>query len=173
DKATNKPLPFARIESVKLAGDDLHGRDFIRTTADKDGRYQFVGMPKGSGNLIRALPPEGGPYLPETRSVDNPPGLETAHVDFALLRGTFVKGKVTDKGTGKAATAQLEYFVFTENPALKRYPQGSFHHRLSTEEDGTFQFVGVPGRSLVAARGDGDRWVVGAGAEKYKERDAN
>src|SRR5262249_21183099 len=43
DKATNKPLPFARIESVKLAGDDLHGRDFIRTTADKDGRYQLVG----------------------------------------------------------------------------------------------------------------------------------
>src|SRR5205085_2253015 len=57
------------------------------------------------------------------------------------------------------------------NPALKRYPPGSFHHRVSTNPDGTFRFVGVPGRSLVAARGEGDRWAVGVGAEKYARHD--
>jgi 5-hydroxyisourate hydrolase-like protein (transthyretin family) len=172
DKETGKPVGFAVVESVKLAGDDLHGRNFIRTTADRDGRYRLVGMPKGEGNLIQAQPPEDQPYLPVTKGVDNAAGLEAAHVDFELLRGVLVKGKVMEKGSDKPVSANLEYFVFPENPALKRYPQGSLHHRLYTDNNGTFQFVGVPGRSLVAARGDGDRWAIGIGAEKYEKRDA-
>src|SRR5262249_37563650 len=35
-------------------------------------------------------------------------------------------------------------------------------------KDGTFRFVGLPGRGLVAARAWGDRHILGAGAENIK-----
>jgi RNA polymerase sigma factor (sigma-70 family) len=171
DKDTGKPLVGAQVVSEKLAGDDLHGRDFVRTTTDQNGRYRLVGMPKGPGNIIRALPPEGLPYVAETKGADDPPGLETVRVDFGLRRGVWIQGRVTDKNSGKPAAAHLDYFIFADNPALKRFSGAASHRQLETREDGTFRFIGVPGRSLVAARAAGDRYVVGVGAEKYKDRD--
>jgi RNA polymerase sigma factor (sigma-70 family) len=169
DKDTGKPIPGAVVKSEALAGNYVHGRDFIRTTADKDGRYRLVGLPKGQGNVIKAAAPDGQPYLSAERSVPDGTGVETVTVDCELKRGVWVEGKVTDKGTGKPVPARVEYFVFADNPHLKGVAGLAVHQNLHTEADGTFRFIGLPGRGLVAARGDGDRHLVGVGAEKYEK----
>jgi RNA polymerase sigma factor (sigma-70 family) len=169
DKDTGKPIPGAVVKSEALAGNYVHGRDFIRTTADKEGHYRLVGLPKGQGNVIKAAGPDGQPYLSAERSVPDGVGVETVTVDCELKRGVWVEGKVTDKATGKPVTARVEYFVFADNPHLKDVAGLAVHQSLHTGADGTFRFIGLPGRGLVAARGDGDRHLVGVGAEKYEK----
>ncbi len=57
DKDTGKPIPGAIVTSYKLAGSNYVERTELRTSADQDGKYRLIGMPKGDGNIIRAGPP--------------------------------------------------------------------------------------------------------------------
>jgi hypothetical protein len=157
-----------------LAGNNLHGLGFIHTVTDKGGRYRLTGMPKGYGNLIEAVPPEGAAYLGLILPVEHTLGLDPVTVNFALRRGVLLKGRVTDKKTDAAVEAEVEYYIFRDNPLREKFHDSLFHHRYSTETDGTFRMVVPPGHGLVVARAVGDRYLVGVGAEKIKrERQGN
>jgi RNA polymerase sigma factor (sigma-70 family) len=169
DKDTQKPLAGAIVTSWKLAGDDLYGRTFIRTTADKEGRYRLTGMPRGEGNMIEIAGPEGEPYLEVKKDVPAAQGIETATVNAELKRGVWIKGRVTDKATGQPMPAYIEYFAFADNPYRKDAP--GFWPRLPTKDNGTFRFVGLPGRGLIGARAFQDRYLIAVGSEKFTIRD--
>jgi RNA polymerase sigma factor (sigma-70 family) len=169
DKETKKPLAGAIVTSWKLPNDSLHGRTFIRTTTDKDGRYRLVGMPRGEGSMVNIMGPEGQPYLEVKMDVPPAQGLESVAVDAELKRGVWIKGRVTDKATGKPVSSSIDYFAFADNPDRKDAP--GFEPRLHTKADGTFQFIGLPGRGVIGARGFQDKYLVGVGSEKFKVRD--
>ncbi|HEV3261598.1 MAG TPA: sigma-70 family RNA polymerase sigma factor [Gemmataceae bacterium] len=169
DKDTGKALAGAIIESYKFAYSDMVGRSELRTVADKDGRYRLTGMPKGAGNEIRASPPEGQPYLMSVQSVPNGSGLDPVTVDFKLKRGVWIQGKVIDKATGKPVNAQVQYFVFEDNPHRTEAPGLDTDVYLANRvDDGTFRVVGLAGRGLIAARARGDRYRIGVGADRIK-----
>jgi RNA polymerase sigma factor (sigma-70 family) len=172
EKGSGKPLAGATVESVALAGSNFHGRHFVRTTADREGRYRLVGLPPGAGNLIRALPPEGRPYPSVSRPVPAPLGLGAVAADFELTRGVWVEGKVTDKVTGKPVAAGVEYFAFRDNPHLKDAPGLATHQQVHAGDDGAFRLLTLHGHGLVAVRAHGDRYLVGVGGEGLKA-DAN
>jgi RNA polymerase sigma factor (sigma-70 family) len=169
DKGTGKPLAGATVESVMLAGSRFYGHTFIRTRTDQEGHYRLVGLPAGAGNLIRAVPPPDRPYLSVERSVPAPIGLAAVSIDFELKAGVWIEGKVLDKVTGKAVEGEVEYFAFRDNPHLKDIPGLAIHHRGRTAEDGSFRFLSIHGRGLVAVRAHGDGYVVGVGAESYQK----
>jgi hypothetical protein len=96
-------------------------------------------------------------------------------LDFALQRGVWLKGKVTDKATGRPVPAQVGYFAFSGNPYLQKYPEfrQSNQPRLFANKDGSFTLVALPGRGLVAAkveRAYQDRYLTGVGADRIKGR---
>jgi RNA polymerase sigma factor (sigma-70 family) len=169
DKNTGKPLANVTIVSDKLAGCNVHGNRSIRTVTDKEGRYRMVGMPKGEGDVIVALPSAGSPYLAHTRSVEDTFGLDPTTVDFELRRGVLVKGRVTDKKTGAGVEgAQLGYFVFQDNQARPEFRDWYNNPYLATEADGSFQMTVPPGHAVIGARAVSDHYLVGLGAEKIK-----
>jgi len=170
DKDTKKPLAGASVTSWKLPNDLLHGRTFLRTTTDKEGRYRLVGMPRGEGGMVNIMGPEGEPYLEVKKEVPTAQGLESVTVDAELKRGVWIKGRVTDKATGKPVPSMIEYFAFTDNPYRKDAP--GFWPRLHTKNDGTFQFIGLPGRAILGARALELKYLVGVGSEKFKVREA-
>jgi protocatechuate 3,4-dioxygenase beta subunit len=175
DKDTGKPLA-----GVTIASSNAFRSDFIRTTTDKEGRYRLDGLPKGDGNKIAArandyLPPSGNemssqrPYLSAVKKVDNPLGLEPVTVDFALKRGVWVKGRVTDKATGKPLWASIEYFCFSDNPNAKEIAfAGNRKNWRSSREDGSFLMPVLPGRGLIAVRAYQDHYIMGVGADRIK-----
>jgi hypothetical protein len=144
----------------------------LHTVTDKDGRYRLTGMPRGEGSLIVAQPPKGSSHLGLLQPVAlNQHDLEPVTVDFDLRRGVLVKGRVTDKQTGTAVVqAQIEYFVFEDNPWRAEYRDSRFHNYLQTEADGSFEMVVPPGHALIAARATTDRFLVGVGAEKIDKQ---
>ncbi len=191
DKDTGKPLAGVRIESVKIA--DAFQISFLWTTTDKDGRYRLDGLPKSDGNVIAATtsgssrfaaPTSAGtsenkitatneqPYLSAVEKVENTSGLEPVHIDFALRRGIWVKGRITDKNTGKPLWAHVDYFCFLDNPRvndLGRVRDGAdLYLSRSSMEDGVFQIPVLPGHGLIAVRAYHHHYVLGTGAEKIK-----
>jgi RNA polymerase sigma factor (sigma-70 family) len=175
DKDTGKPIPGAIVTSYKIAGSNFVERTEIKTVADKDGKYRLNGMPKGDGNIIRAGPPEGQPYLMALHNVADTPGLEPITADFNLKRGVWIIGKVKDKATGKPVHAMITYAIFEDNPNRNEVPTFSNDQYLNTNPiNGTFRVAALPGHGLIGARAQGgDRYRMGVGADQIKEKDQN
>jgi hypothetical protein len=171
DKDTGNPLAGVTIRSDKWAGSNVHGRGWLHTTTDAAGRYQLLGMPKGPGNMILAEPAEAQPYLLAVKPVGDSPGLDPITVDFPLKRGVVIKGRVTDKVTGKPVPGQIEYVAFLNNPHRKETPNLTTNSYLNTHEDGTFEVVALPGRGLLAVRAWSDHYLLEVGADQIPGRD--
>ncbi len=172
DKDTGKPLSGVTIETI-----GHHFIGLIRTNTDENGRYRLVGLPDGSGNKIAARTYDSfmprrielaneRPYLASIKEVGNPLGVESVTVDFALKRGVWVKGRVTEKETGKPLiAARVEYFCFVDTPDSQLvgslYPFNMRH----TEEDGSYRLAALPGRGLITVRAAQDHYIMGVIAE--------
>jgi RNA polymerase sigma factor (sigma-70 family) len=181
DKDTGKPLAGVTIQALLPSA--LRHRDqdrYLRTTTDLKGRYRLVGLPREEKHLerwerlLQALPAPGQPYLPAVKTRRTEPGLGPVTVDFSLKRGVLIRGRVTDKATGRPVAAVVRYGAFVDNPHLKEAPgfRNSDHDTVRTAEDGSFTLVGLPGRGLLAAkpadREEEGRYVMGAGADEIQ-----
>src|SRR5262249_15664682 len=106
------------------------------------------------------------PYIPDSQKVENTTGLEPVTVDFALRRGIWVKGRVTEKTTGKPLSGGVVYHCFNNNP------HSAFARNLAgcrTREDGSFRVVALPGPGLIAVQvAHNFRYRCGVGADQVK-----
>jgi hypothetical protein len=166
DKDTGKPLAGVRVNSHQMEGRFDHG---VRTVTDAEGRFRLVGLPKGKGNEIMAEAHDL-PYLTAIKQVEDPIGLDPVTVDFALKRGVWAKGRITDKTTGEPQWAMVEYFCFIDNPNLKQYPRPQ-HQAVSTAPDGSYRITVLPGRGLIVVMANNDHYVRGTGADKIEGAD--
>jgi RNA polymerase sigma factor (sigma-70 family) len=166
DRTTHKPLAGVTVHTRLISGSDGFHEDLIRVTTDRDGRYRIVGLPKGQGNQIVARPADL-PYLPAIERVPDTPGLEPVTVDFALQRGVWAKGRVTDKATGKTVASGIEYFALSDNPHLRNVRLDDSNWQ-GTRDDGAFRTVVLPGPGILAVRSTYDRYRMGIGADRIK-----
>jgi hypothetical protein len=172
DKDTGKALAGVAV-SAQIPGALNGARDSLSATTDREGRYRLVGLPRAGKQAVYAdADPEMG-YLPSGQ-LTPAAGASPARLDFPLKRGVLIRGKVTDKATGKPVRAFVTWFVFNDNPHLRDAP-GLTRARYSLKSnrpDGTFTVVGLPGRGIVTARvlhyQPGPRYLTGVGAEKIK-----
>jgi RNA polymerase sigma factor (sigma-70 family) len=169
DKDTGRPLAGVKVwVEFEMLGE---------ATTDARGRYRLDSVPQSvpdrPGGAVRVLAfvRDGEPYLPTVKEVTFAPTLPTPAVDFALKRGVWVRGRVTDKVSGRPAAATVEYHAFRANPHLREVPDFagnavSFAGIFPTEPDGTFRVAALPGPGLVAARAPaGDYLPSGALSE--------
>jgi RNA polymerase sigma factor (sigma-70 family) len=168
DKETGKPLAGVTITPSRISnpyGISNYNQELIRTTTDKDGRYRLVGLPKGEDNQLLATTNDL-PYIPAGQKVENTTGLEAVTVDFALRRGIWVKGRVTEKTTGKPLSGGVGYYCFNDNP------QSVFARSCTgcrTQDDGSFRVVALPGPGLIAVQvAHNNRYRSGVGADQVK-----
>jgi hypothetical protein len=87
-------------------------------------------------------------------------------LDLALLRGSLVRGKVTEEGTGKpVAGAQVRYVAQQDNPNLNAAGAGPYNFAngrdmVATGADGTFRIAGLPGRGYLLIEGPDADYVL-------------
>ena len=155
DKDTGQPLAGAIVKSWITAQNPIIANDFVRTTTDAQGRYRLVGLPRGTGHTIIAVPAEDQPYLASTFAVGSAPGVEPVTTNIALKRGVMVRGRVTAGPEGQPVRARLEYFVEASNPHASQVPgfAGTIHS-IPTRPDGSFAIPALPGGGVLAVRAD-------------------
>jgi RNA polymerase sigma factor (sigma-70 family) len=164
DEATQKPIPGAIVESYMLAGTKLAQNTIYNTVADDRGRFRLTGLPRGRGNQVRVRPPKDLAYLPVVKDVPpwNAAG-ETA-LDAGLQRGVWVDVAIKDKSTGKPVPGRISYFVLPEKPAkgprFERPFADAYNNFMPVRTDGTFRFVAVQRRAIIAFRTDWDKYPI-------------
>ena len=83
-----------------------------------------------------------------------------------------VRGRLTDKATGKPVRGHVEYYAFQDNvyvdefPNFKRESHGIFFFMQAT--DGRFTIPALPGRGLITARVPEGAYLHGLGADAIK-----
>ncbi len=172
DKDTGKPIPGVTVETAALFGNPLRT---LNTTTDSRGRYRLAGIPPktvfGDRQDLLASALDGPAYLPTIQHLpsDTPAGPIT--VDFQLKRGVLVHGRVIEKATGKGVRANLSYYILTDNPHLKSYPDyGTIRagSPYATENDGSFKLVVMPGPGAIGARVGNEHYRLGVGVDTIR-----
>jgi RNA polymerase sigma factor (sigma-70 family) len=152
DQDTKKPLAGFSVRSLRLANHPVHywdGQEPVRTTTDSQGRFRLVGLPMGTGNKLRVLPPDDMSYLATNVEAPVSPGLDPVTINIELKRGVWVDGKITDKVTGQPVRVGVLYFPLDSNPNRREYrgveafPYASYSG--SVAEDGRYRVVALPG----------------------------
>jgi RNA polymerase sigma factor (sigma-70 family) len=164
DADTKRPIPRAIVESHVLAGTKLSQNTLYHTVAGEQGRYRFTGLPRGKGNRIRIRPPADLPYVPVVKDVPVVKLFAEATVDAALSRGVWVDVTVADKATGRPVPGYVSYFVYPEkrSPArpFEQPFQNEYDNFMPVRNDGTFRFVAVPRRAILAFRADWKKYPI-------------
>ncbi len=125
---------------------------------DKEGRYEISGVGKSEQYLLGV---GGASIIFHFKQVGDTPGLQPVTQDIEVERGLVLRIRVTEKGTGKAVTGEVWYSAAADNPNLKNYttyPQNLFGFD-STEKDGSFHQVVLPGSGFIAFVADQDRFI--------------
>ena len=182
DAGTGRPMEGVSVESNRFAGSDFGETRLLKSRTDAQGKFRLVGLPKGEGNGLLALPNDDQPYFMREVSVPDAPGVGPVSVDVELHRGLWITGKVTDKETGEPVKeARLHYFPFLGNKFVQALPEFDRHGnvngtqmRYTTADDGSFKLVGMPGRAIVGVdTGSGKSYRSGVGSESIAGMDKN
>jgi beta-lactamase regulating signal transducer with metallopeptidase domain/protocatechuate 3,4-dioxygenase beta subunit len=168
DAQTRKPMAQVLVSGGKfdLRPGGIQPR--ITTQTDDQGRYTLHGLIVGQEEVLHVTPPGGEPYVPigarVTTALQKP-----ATCDFALRRGVWLRGKVTEKQSGQPLEGVLTYRAFANNLSLSLYPGFiwlSSEHRCHPDEAGNYQLAIPPGPGVISFMAtDYKRFRRGAGVE--------
>jgi hypothetical protein len=162
DFVADPTQPFEGTITAKDTGKPLAGAvvrcDFpyhVEATADEQGRYRLVGLAPGEHRLV-AVPPAGEPYIPRLQAGGRANNERPATLDFALTRGVWVEGTVTDARSKKPITgAGLEYCSLDDAARTQAAgdPAAFDDVAFRTDAAGRFKLVALPGAGAVGVRG--------------------
>src|SRR5205814_9841463 len=101
---------------------------------------------------------QGREYLPAEKSATDSSGLDPVALDFELVRGVRVTGRVTDAATGQPVKAALWYAPLADNKYFDALPGNDLYkHSVMgqrTDKDGAFTVLALPGAGLLKFRAE-------------------
>jgi hypothetical protein len=122
-----------------------------RARTDAHGRYTLRGLPRSTSYRLAASPGENQGYPSRSQWVNAGDGLDPMTVDLEMVKGVEIRGRITDKATGKPVQANLRYVPLKGNshPAIDAFRNAYLD--FSAKWDGTFRAVVAPGPGLLLA----------------------
>jgi protocatechuate 3,4-dioxygenase beta subunit len=148
DKDSGKPVAGVVLSP---GSDPRFKNDLWHAVSDKEGRYELFGVPKSDSYSLHARPVDGL-YLGRRVGLKDPGGLEPLSIDIELIKGLTVRGKVTNKATGKPiAGALVQYRPLYRNPHVNRKIEGMWNPRSQTitGPDGSYALPVLPGQGAI------------------------
>ena len=141
-----------------------------KTRTDGDGRYLVSGLPEGRyvvSAMLKAFvlaQSSDNPELSRTVTLDE--GEARENIDFALIRGGVMTGRVMDDEGAPLIAKRIQLYTVDEQ-GQKRYYQSPFMYEMSeTDDRGVYRIYGLPpGRYIISAgdEGGGDPLSFGSG----------
>jgi RNA polymerase sigma factor (sigma-70 family) len=118
DRATGKPVADVWING---SAPNSWWENYVRAKTDREGRYRLIGLRKAPSYHLSVWGLQQN-YLQAGKNVGDREGLVPLTQDFELIRGVRVRGRITDKTTGKPVPAALWYIPLADNKAFAMMP---------------------------------------------------
>jgi carboxypeptidase family protein len=156
--------------SIGSGGGGTQGRTYFSTVTDADGKYRVIGLPAGkyevNVKLLEVYVP-ADPAGRRSRSITLDEGEEAKGIDFALVRGGVITGRLLDAG-GNSIAGALVVANTTDQAGVRGLEWGLLHNRDTlTDDRGVYRIYGLPaGRYRVSA--DGSR--IGPNGDTVSDR---
>src|SRR5215831_4855865 len=134
-----------------------------KTRSDSDGRYLVGGLAEGRyvvSAMLNAFVAAGGSGNQElSRTVSLDEGEAREKMDFALIRGGVMTGKVVDNEGAPLIAKRIQLYT-VDGQGQKRDYQGRFMYEMyemaETDDRGVYRLYGLPpGRYVIFAGGEG------------------
>lgn len=179
DIDTGEPIPkvlvsverLFRAEGANLRLDTHH----MRAVTDEQGRFRIVGMPPGNGHIVEAIPPKSAPYLPAAHEVSlSLEDRDAKRIEIGVKKGVWIEGRITDKRSGKATAAAVDYMALSKNPHSLGVPGADrnlkldpvrLYQRYVTNRDGSYRALGLPGPGVLLVTSMDPDYPLAVGAE--------
>ncbi len=175
DIDSGRPIPGVLVQLDDRS--NLFRSDvLIRTVSGDDGTFLLGGLQDQSIAEVSARPDSSSSWLGIRRRVSIPSSRDVVTpvlVDFALKRGVWVTGQVTDEATGQPKKGFVQSFRYGDPPADPIVSPLSME--FWTASDGQFRFLVEPGPGLITVMSRDQNDVLGVGFERIngpRRRDA-
>jgi protocatechuate 3,4-dioxygenase beta subunit len=148
DKDTRKPLAGVSV--------GIGGNTWCKAITDKEGRYELLGLAKSPNYDLTIKPAAGQLYFQRHAQFKDTAGLAALTADIDMVQGLTLRGKVTDRATGKPIReAWVEYFPLAFNPYVNRKIAGVWwpQSEATTGPDGRYELTVLPGQGVLCVRG--------------------
>lgn len=153
---TGKSVPHALV-GVRSAENELDLGVGTPRPADEEGRFSERVTP-GKFYQIEALPPEGQPYLWTRLVFEQPRDAAVKPTDVKLVPGVVLRGKVTEKGTGRPIPGASVQYLAARRP---NNVIDGWQAIVVSKGDGSFQITVVPGKGYLFVHGPTSDYVIG------------
>jgi protocatechuate 3,4-dioxygenase beta subunit len=156
DKVTGKPIAGAWVYREYWVNPNYEVNPQAKSLTDKEGRYELLGLAKAASYSLAVRPPDGQLYFQRHMDVRDTPGLAPLTADIDMVRGLTVRGKVTDKATGKpVAKAVVDYHPLYANTHAVTKLDGIWSPRSEaiTGADGSYTLTALPGQGVISVVG--------------------
>src|SRR5688572_2685757 len=139
---------------------------FTKVVTDADGLYRLTDIPAGSYLVTIAAPAFINPDVNGFKTVVLSEGENADDINFTLVRGGVITGKVTD-AEGRPVVMQNVFIVPADGVDAPRLPQAATTGQ--TDDRGIYRVFGIkPGRYKVAAGHSDNTASTGWGQSPYK-----
>jgi protocatechuate 3,4-dioxygenase beta subunit len=145
-----------------------------RTTTDYDGRYRFSGVPAGRYSVVPVAPvmvgPNEGTFGGQGKAITIDEGETVEKIDFALVRGGVITGRVTDGDGNPIISERVQLSQPGKQDNWRFYNSNPFMYM--TDDRGIYRIYGLaPGKYLVSVGEAGTESVrFGYGGRGYYTR---
>jgi protocatechuate 3,4-dioxygenase beta subunit len=166
-KATVKGKGVQGINIILRQSDFNYNRrdgNTFKAVTDDEGNYRIANVPRGEYRIFALAPA----FVPETEAdrerlliVGKSETVE--HVDFTLVRGGVITGKVVD-AEGRPAVEEAVYVLSAQDNKFV-YPQ----YNSNTDDRGVYRLYGLRAGSYRVAAGRTDESFMHGAARAYKQ----
>jgi RNA polymerase sigma factor (sigma-70 family) len=143
DKASGQPVAGVTVSEQQTIPTAL---------TDGDGRFEIRGCPRLPQYVVRARPQDGQPYFAAATPLRSAPDQGALTVDFDLVTGIHLVGRVTDQATHKPPqSAVVDYYPLFPNPHTSRIaiPAALPASSIRVRADGSYRLVILPGPGVI------------------------
>ncbi len=146
EKGTGQPVAGALVWAPNSSLD--------RPRTDAQGRYVLTGYPRSKDYTIQVTPADGQPCFAAQRKVSDTAGIGPLIIDFELVRGILVRGRLTDGETGQPHKGEVQYYPVQTNSRADDLGFPVYFHsaaRCISDDQGNYAVPVLPGPGLLAA----------------------
>ena len=172
----DKPLPGV---SLSLSAGQFGGNSqkSVSAKTDADGRYKFSGLAADSYRVV----PNAMAYVFEGNRLGMPPGIAVIlgenealdKIDFSMMRGGVITGKITDADGHPVIEQRVQLEVKQANGQKNQYFGGvNFFQMGATDDRGIYRIFGLAAGKYLVSVGEGKNTVpgsVGGNSKRYPQ----